>query len=199
MDQTTPTTEPTMQPRAERRAAWPLRLAVWMLLLPGLALARTYDVELLVFAQPASGEDSEFWPYDASRPDARGALVLGGDDGQLSPLPGSTHELAYYRTLLDRQGFSTLFHGKWRQNIGSKAQTAPVYLNSGGIDPRMEGLLRFSLTRYLHVHTDLYLRNLESATVPGYRIRLHRKMRSSELHYLDHPKAGLLIVVRPVG
>jgi len=31
------------------------------------------------------------------------------------------------------------------------------------------------------------------------RLRQHRRMRSGELHYLDHPALGMLVLVRPAG
>ena len=45
--------------------------------------------------------------------------------------------------------------------------------------------------RFLHLDTDLLLRAPDSSQT--YRVQLSRRMRSDELHYVDHPKLGILI------
>ncbi len=78
----------------------------------------------------------------------------------------------------------------------------------------LNGTIAIGLGRYLHVHTDLIYtepasprRAAQSATdalfsqrLPAwqsYRVRDHRRMRSRELHYLDHAKLGMLILITP--
>ena len=51
--------------------------------------------------------------------------------------------------------------------------------------------------RYLHLDTDLVLRDAVSAQ--PYRIRLHRRLRSEELHHLDHPAIGVLVRIDPIA
>lgn len=83
---------------------------------------------------------------------------------------------------------------------------------------QIDGTLTLSLGRYLHIETDLiYRRLVQSNTlrtrgnpmasgadfgngtqVMGFRMKQYRKMRSRELHYLDHPMFGMLIEVTPV-
>ena len=81
--------------------------------------------------------------------------------------------------------------------------------------PGLEGTIRISVSRYLHVELDL-LRRIRSATpYPSYeqsfegglteqaqpyhryRMQAHRRMRSGELHYIDHPLMGVLIKITP--
>lgn len=78
----------------------------------------------------------------------------------------------------------------------------------------LSGWLRVWRGRYLHVDTDLRWLDPDGGTEPrdeGARetslggearpvpvMRLDRRMRSEELHYLDHPEMGLLIRVAPV-
>ena len=96
--------------------------------------------------------------------------------------------------------------------------------NNPGL-PRMEGTLKLVLSRYLHINTDLIYREplsdtAASAGMPGregaesglfslsgdqpskpqyqvYHLLQSRRMRSSELHYLDHPRFGMAILVTP--
>lgn len=81
--------------------------------------------------------------------------------------------------------------------------------------PDLEGTIRISVKRYLHVELDL-LRHItslpsfvpyeqsfnsalteQSQTDSSYRMQAHRRMRSNELHYIDHPLMGVLIKITP--
>ena len=77
----------------------------------------------------------------------------------------------------------------------------------------LDGTVRIELGRYLHVYTDLLLRKpvvVERATDPetpgtaqtrmllDIPMREHRRMRSRELHYVDHPLLGMLVQITPV-
>lgn len=73
----------------------------------------------------------------------------------------------------------------------------------------LDGTVKIVLGRYLHLYTDLAYRkvfNLGSSDALGrnriladFPIETHRKMRSSTLHYIDHPYLGILIEIRPAG
>lgn len=93
----------------------------------------------------------------------------------------------------------------------------------GAAPPRMEGSLKLVLSRYLHIYTDLIYREPlagataafpmeevdlfsqaeESYLLPAqpqyqvYHLQQSRRMRSRELHYLDHPLFGMAILVTP--
>lgn len=72
----------------------------------------------------------------------------------------------------------------------------------------LEGLIKVELGRYLHINFDLkYKRDL--APVQGvinmsslknykdikyYPVKMHRRMRSKEVHYIDHPLIGILVL-----
>lgn len=62
----------------------------------------------------------------------------------------------------------------------------------------LQGMLRLHLARYLHVEPELWF---TSVSAEGQRFRVSidqsRRMRSGELHYLDHPLFGLLIRLTP--
>jgi hypothetical protein len=85
----------------------------------------------------------------------------------------------------------------------------------------VEGKITVSLSRYLHVYTDLVLRkprnpldpqlettNLDSQPLANksltearildnYGLKEHRRMRSETLHYLDSPEFSMLILITP--
>jgi len=75
----------------------------------------------------------------------------------------------------------------------------------------LEGLIKVELARYLHIHFDLkYQRDLAPTQgvmettvseshkeIKYYPIQTHRRMRSKELHYIDHPLIGILVLATP--
>lgn len=77
---------------------------------------------------------------------------------------------------------------------------------------QVDGWVKIVLGRYLHVSTDLAFRKpvmlehtdpatQEVTRTPGlYTIRVEekRRMRSRELHYIDHPLLGILVKITPV-
>lgn len=83
--------------------------------------------------------------------------------------------------------------------------------NEDQLKSYIKGDIKVILGRYLHIHTDLiYSKPLSSymhspidisdAENPykNFSIKTHRKMRSRNLHYIDHPLAGILVIATPV-
>ncbi len=77
---------------------------------------------------------------------------------------------------------------------------------------RLDGTLRLILARYLHLEADLNyfaaeempqgqgffsLFASEQTEKPVYRLNETRRMRSRELHYLDHPMFGVIALITP--
>ena len=94
------------------------------------------------------------------------------------------------------------------QEFGDTIQTPSV--NDQQVR-ELEGTLKVAVSRYLHVYTDLVYRlprkvsaQDEQRSTSGdtvlvdYPIRSHRRMRSKELHYIDHPLVGILVEARPI-
>ncbi|MDH3450858.1 MAG: peptidoglycan binding protein CsiV, partial [Gammaproteobacteria bacterium] len=50
----------------------------------------------------------------------------------------------------------------------------------------------------MEVGSGAFGREPQLLTMQSYPVRYHRRMRSSELHYIDHPLVGILILVTPV-
>lgn len=64
--------------------------------------------------------------------------------------------------------------------------------------PEFQGMLRLHLARYLHVEPQLWFAS-SSAENQRFWVKIDqaRRMRSDELHYLDHPLFGLLLRLTP--
>ena len=121
----------------------------------------------------------------------RGALQRLGRDGEYTPLA----------------------HGGWVQPAYPPDQAVPIDISLlGTVNP--VGTVKLHLSRFLHVTVDLVYRAppvpdyLQAAMVdserlselelpPRYALRTQRRVRSGEVHYLDHPAIGILVVVRP--
>lgn len=77
---------------------------------------------------------------------------------------------------------------------------------------QVDGTVTFFVGRYLHILTDLVYRQptvlkaentensqvRESNVLLDYTVRNNRKMRSEELHYIDHPLLGILVKITPI-
>ncbi len=64
--------------------------------------------------------------------------------------------------------------------------------------PEFQGTLRLHLSRYLHVEPELWFtRSSDAGQSYWVRIDQNRRMRSEELHYLDHPLFGMLLRLTP--
>ena len=168
--------------------------------------APQYDIELLLFLRDAA-PSGENWPSDPVLPDPAKAVasVLGGPppvvDPQaapvarqnlVTPLPESDYRLNAHAEALRRQGLTPLLHVAWRQPVHDRDNQDWLWLDAGPVS----GLVRISLGRYLHINTDLAQRTsgMEPEVIHSTD---HRRMRSDELHYLDQPGFGILVIIHP--
>ena len=199
-----------------------------LLAIPTGASARSFVIEIIVF-DDLSGEGlhTEHWPADPGKPSLQDAVELvhsreGGSEQAarayrlvnrsvfaLSDVWASLRRSARYRPFL---------HVGWRQPGLSHGAARPVHVSphlgvrrtggpepEGGEHPAVDGTVKVSLARYLHVDLDLvYSRpgNGENAApnaIPArFRLVSERRMRSGELHYIDHPLFGVLALIRPL-
>ena len=99
--------------------------------------------------------------------------------------------------------------------VDSKAADDPASMNrfAPAQAGELEGIIKVILSRYLHVETDIVLRPqrgelqedifslelLDKVDQPVvYRLKqTRRRMRSRELHYLDNPVIGMLVLITP--
>lgn len=176
--------------------------AIKVLLLPLLALlfstasqaeeTRWYDVEVLLFVQQSQDyRNSEQWPVDYTEPPLEGSRELRSS--------GSFRRLS--QAELKRRGdagrikrasdLRLLAHFGWRQPGLPRERAVPIRIND--MVPGLSGTLTLILSRYLHIETDLLYREGPDRAYP---MQQSRRMRSDELHYLDHPVIGMAIEVR---
>lgn len=147
-----------------------------------------YDIEVIIFER-SSQSAQEGWHTASQAPDLSLAVgTLEKDSNGSLPrarLLNTQHDPIAYT--LKKHGATVHHHVRWRQAV--KNRNTPQWLLVD--NQRLRGLLQMSKGRYLHFNTDLYLE--KSNIGRPYRIQLDRRMRSSETHYIDHPKVGVIV------
>jgi len=178
----------------------------------GVPAAETqqYDIELLVFQHLVNSDGGEVW-HDAQTDwfddDESGSLDtavasvnwLGAGDYRLAPQLASLRSSSQYRPLA---------HLAWRQTVLDRqsAQAVRLPVTGSNVTVYVDGLVTVAVERYLHLTLNLALHTattlpsdaalLEQTEAP-IKLREQRRMRSSEIHYFDNPRFGVLAVITP--
>lgn len=151
--------------------------------------------------------------------EAEDSPVPGQEDPALDPGDGLEFRLADIQAmeLIDelerlqgRSFYQVLAHLAWEQPGYGLEQSHPFPLAEyAGAQSGLDGDVTLYRGRYLHMVFDLSLQAPVSEQIlvfpprkqslsPRYRIAEDRRMRSGELHYIDHPKFGILLKVTEV-
>jgi len=197
-----------------------LFLATGLLLalpLPAADQPPMYGVEVLVFSRPSADAQGERWPDRselALREESEGARRLAPPSAAgkaFHRLPTDALQLKReHDRLLAADTFEPILHVAWVQPGLAREQSVPVHIEGGSeTGGSVDGTLRVILSRYLHVEADLRYQRpedirmeaLESdifqAPQPLFRLKESRRMRSKEVHYLDHPLFGAVVLITP--
>ena len=143
----------------------------------------------------------------------------------LQPQPPEELQLAAAARRLERRGMRVLWHQGWLQALPERRRPLAIQVQSGeffGDRHELAGTVAITIGRYLHLSSNLWLQRPfagqtvqlaaidpanphVASTVPPdpwgryYRLSERRRMKSHELHYLDHPALGLLAYAQPVA
>lgn len=160
-----------------------------------------YTVELLLFRQASPALNEEFWP-ERPLPDFSDAHTPLATDGMplslLEELPKTLYALNDEANRLARQGYQILYHQSWLEQFAPNQRSKLLLVDPLG---SYEGTVRIERQRYLHVYPDItyYTASGGEQMAPTLNFREERRMRSEELHYIDHPVLGMLVLFRPVA
>ena len=211
---------------------------------------RWYDVEVIAFAH-ARGEylNTETWPQQWPQPDTQSAINFTTLNHSLFSQKKPQGALSGIAARVDKSSRYQLLNYKvWRQAGLAETKAKAVHIQSEaqisslvpqGLDeygnpiselievPMLDGTIRISLGRFLHIHTDLvYTTALEDIQQPpetavqadvaiqttqrlapkgaqqnrlqGFVLKTQRKTRSKETQFIDHPMFGLIVRITPV-
>ncbi len=201
-----------------------------------------YEVEIIIFTRDLNAARvNEVWPSVPGLPDFANAQPLkwpapAGQQVSVANMliPADEYRLkTEFKRLQRSRAIQPVIHQAWRQPVTGLKKAKLFYLRTpeppaiteairgferfATTEPiNLEGTIRVSVNRYLHVEFDLLRRIKQSAPyllpyeqsfgdslAPQpqayrlYRMRDTRRMRSGELHYIDHPLMGVLIKITP--
>lgn len=139
-------------------------------------------------------------------------------------LPADAFQLTREATVIEqRRDMRVLVHEAWLQPVDEPARAKNIFISGGkmfGAHHELEGTFALGAEHFLHADANLWLSRFSTnasgdvqtlPTPPGTIIdstsptqpaatqtvvlQEQRKMRSGELHYFDHPKLGMLVLV----
>lgn len=164
---------------------------------------RDYIIEVLVFAQqPGAGATELPSRPHLYLPIEEQALKIGAAPAwtKLSRITGPSYwpqrvKLTREAYALKRNNdYRLLFHQAWRMRLVSEVNSIPLLIEGGDYFagmPELQGKLKLSVARYLHLETDLFLNTFEAVNATDYKVvssagmHQRRRMRSNELHFID--------------
>jgi hypothetical protein len=194
-----------------RQSLEEISMRILLIMLCGLGLLGTLPVNA-ASADKESTYEIEVVVFENRLPDLIGdELLAKASDTHIQKLEdvaipdaavGETYLYPTITNLLEQDGhYHVLAHQHWQQTIDAKTIAKPVRI-IGDNPAELEGVIRFYMSRYLHLDVDLLYRQVAPAgSASGevvYRLTEQRKVRSQEVHYFDHPKLGVLVRVMPV-
>lgn len=165
------------------------------------------DTSAAVDAQDPTAEDAEVatpMPGPSSRELARRALTEA-----FTQYERRLFETSYIwhpnpptlRNQINRLGrrLDILAAGSWHQALPPRDQPQPLLFQVGERDGRgpfdVEGWLAVTVQRFVHFEVHLWVRLDDSAYA---LVSESRRLRSGEVHYLDHPVLGMIVRTGPV-
>ncbi|HHJ15373.1 MAG TPA: hypothetical protein ENJ80_01610 [Gammaproteobacteria bacterium] len=181
---------------------------------------REFEIELVVFQNLINNDGGEIWPVDYSewfadpyldeeQDPAAAEAAKPGSITAIDWLPESAYRLVAERNALGRSSqYRPLAYFAWRQSVLDRNQAQPVDLSSETHKKNgayVDGTVRVAVERYLHLYLDLKLHipinneqlELMEYDIPEFRLAEHRRMRSKEIHYFDHPRFGVIALITP--
>jgi hypothetical protein len=190
-----------------RQFCLPVITALFLLLSAFPSYAQQwYHVEVIVFEQLNTVTDEQ-WPVMSSIPNA--PLTPRTDNAIIQPT--AHQELATSaKRLANSSRYRLHYHDSWQQPILTKGRAQAVEIINP--DRSIEGSIRLYKGTYLYSTVDIWLnKNLPtnpswSDTEPMHfdsetrnpHLLESRRVRSSKLHYFDHPKIGFLLQLTPI-
>ena len=118
-----------------------------------------------------------------------------------------------------RDDMKVIWHQAWVEPIQEREKSIlhplNIELEEEDLKIHLSGDFSLSLSRYLHIHSNLNMQHsvrqmtepdAEAEATPlstwqplrAAHIQQNRRMRSSELHYLDHPMLGIMVQIMPI-
>ena len=163
-----------------------------------------YEVEVIVFAenQPQKAVEEDIplpAPEDEQIVSLKPAAIRTEFPREFQRISPRDLRLGQELARLKRsERYTPLLHIGWYQPGYSRSKARAVHLLN--LEKSLDGTVKLARERYLHLFVDLLYYDREASSWGSKRSKLreHRRMRSRELHYIDHPRFGILVQAIPV-
>jgi len=164
---------------------------------PGLATDKdpAYEIEVLVFENKSNeGQAEELFA------EGTGTSIRGLEKAILAePATGPAYLKTVVAPALEKDGnYRLLSYSHWQQTVDNnpKSSARPVRIAATNA-AELEGMVRFYMSRFLHLDVKLLFRpqSTEGTALAHYRISEQRRIKTQETSYFDHPRFGVLIRV----
>lgn len=174
------------------------KFLIYLLLLSALPLtvcARTYQLEMLIYKQPAIGRDHESWQSHPVEPELKSFYPKANDV--------LAKDLFYYRRLLEKKT-EILFQTAYQFD-----QNSIIKFDQSTDKIRLWGYLTIKLGYYIEISTDLLYEQMASmlpstlssqfdGVLAKFPLKDKRRLVPGVVYYYDHPLFGMLFKVNRV-
>jgi len=185
--------------------------------------ARWYQINLTFFQQKPDSSLNEAFAFEELQLEMADALQLHTDAQFTLATTGMNAVMALHHENSNGQAFieqdinddwnqiigkldpvnqPILHNVQWVQPVYGDQHSLPVYFESSVQtlgQPKLKGLIEIHVSRYLHSDFQLqYIPKQARSLSETISLRQKRRMRSKEIHYLDHPYVAALIRIIPV-
>lgn len=179
-----------------------------------------YKVYVVAFKQPSSLAQHELLTASAQKQNTprqrkRPVSINSQSGSAFSHIPMNDPEFTAAVSKL-RKHYKIIYQNSWTQPSLSMKNARPVRIVSNarvGSHPLLEGTINLQVSRYIHTQFNLRLNrraavnaettdfsdeNMNNDGTYGVILDESRKMRSRQMHYIDHPAFGVLFKVVPI-
>lgn len=163
--------------------------------------AANYQIDLILFTQPRSGDTSNDYALDAPfMPISTNAISLKNDSSKSSQpyriLSAQRSELKDQYYLLHRKpNYTLLAHYSWIQPGKNQSTVALPKISHNGW--HLQGTVRVRQSNYYLFDSELQLSPPSSPQL-SYTVVQKQRLKSDTVYYLDNPNLGMLVKVHKV-
>ncbi len=170
----------------QQKKIW-LAVLILSLLSPQLwAAGKSFRIELLFFAQHSSTNEV----FDQYNSRIEWPVRVAGL-GQFNRAGYSLSGIK--KRLQNSSAYRPLLHVAWTQRISANRLGTAVKIQDGATG--INGFFRLQRGNLLHMLADFEY-SPEGGVI--YRIKEKRRFKLNEIHYLDHPRFGIIVRVSPL-
>ena len=157
------------------------------------AAERLYKIELVVFSQ--NMPNTEVFDKTESRIAWPKKVVKRASYKKVSREYMNLH--GTYAQMARAKNYQALMHVAWVQPVNKNSLSTAVQISNA--DGTINGFFRMQRGHLVHMIADIEYSPASYAGSVIYRLNEKRRFKLNEIHYLDHPKFGIIARISPVS